>query len=118
MTAPTPTRMNPDKIAGLGLAEGEPFILPDQVLEGVHKPRGEVLFSGGELVIEVYEDERATIAIARPIPRCEQAESETAPESPAGDGRRPARRKRKPFQRGRILRTNTGKINHSGSDEY
>ena len=68
MTAPTPTRMSPDKIAGLGLAEEEPFIPPDQVLEGVHKPRGEVLFRGDELVMEVYEDEPATIAITHPFP--------------------------------------------------
>ncbi len=68
MTAPTPTRMNPDKIAGLGLETEEPFIPPDQILEGVHKPRGEVLFRGDELVIEVYEDEPATFAITQPFP--------------------------------------------------
>ncbi len=68
MTAPTPTRMSPDKIAGLGLVEEEPFVPPDQVLEGVHKPRGEVLFRGDELVIEVYEDEPATFAITQPFP--------------------------------------------------
>ncbi len=60
--------MSPDRIAGLGLAEDEPFIPPDQVLEGVHKPRGEVLFRGDELVIEVYEDEPATFAINQPFP--------------------------------------------------
>jgi uncharacterized cupin superfamily protein len=60
--------MSPDKIAGLGLAEDEPFVPPDQVLEGVHKPRGEVLFRGDELVIEVYEDEAATFAITQPFP--------------------------------------------------
>ena len=68
MTAPTPTRMSPDKMAGLGLAAGEPFIPPDQILEGVHKPRGEVLFRGDELVIEVYEDEPASLAITQPFP--------------------------------------------------
>ena len=68
MTAPTPTRMSPDKIAGLGLVKEEPFVPPDQVLEGVHKPRGEVLFRGDELVIEVYEDEPATFAITQPFP--------------------------------------------------
>ena len=68
MSAPTPTRMNPDKIAGLGLEKEEPFIPPDQVLEGVHKPRGEVLFRGDELVMEVYEDEPATFAITQPFP--------------------------------------------------
>jgi uncharacterized cupin superfamily protein len=60
--------MSPDKIAGLGLVEEERFIPPDQILEGVHKPRGEVLFRGDELIVEVYEDEPATFAIAQPFP--------------------------------------------------
>ena len=42
MTALTPTRMNPDKIAGLGLEKEEPFIPPDDILEGEHKPRGRI----------------------------------------------------------------------------
>ena len=68
MNALTPTRMSPDKIAGLGLAEEEPFIPPDQILEGAHKPRGAPLFQGDELVIEVYEDEPAAFAITQPFP--------------------------------------------------
>jgi uncharacterized cupin superfamily protein len=68
MTALTPTRMNPDKIAGLGLAKEEPFIPPDQILEGAHKPRGAPLFRGDELVIVVYEDEAASFAITQPFP--------------------------------------------------
>jgi uncharacterized cupin superfamily protein len=68
MTALTPTRMNPDKIAGLGLEKEEPFIPTDDILEGAHKPRGDVLFRGDELVIEVYEDEPATFAITQPFP--------------------------------------------------
>jgi uncharacterized cupin superfamily protein len=60
--------MNSDKIAGLGLVEEEPFIPPDQILEGAHKPRGAPLFQGDELVIEVYEDEPATFAITQPFP--------------------------------------------------
>ena len=68
MTAPSPTRMNPDRIAGLGLAKGEPFIPPDQILDGAHAPRGEVLFRGDELVMEVYEDVPGTFAITQPFP--------------------------------------------------
>jgi len=68
MTAPTPTRMNTDKIAGLGLEEDEPFIPQDQVLEGFHKPRSAMLFRGDELIIEVYEDEPGTFAITQPFP--------------------------------------------------
>ena len=68
MNAPAPKRMNPDKIAGLGLVEEEPFIPPDQILEGAHKPRGAPLFHGDELVIVVYEDESGTFAITQPFP--------------------------------------------------
>jgi len=68
MTAFAPTRMSPDKIAGLGIAEREPFVLPDQILEGAHKPRSEQMFRGDELVIIVYEDEAATFAINEPFP--------------------------------------------------
>ena len=68
MTAPTPTRMSADKIAGLGLEKEEPFIPPDQILEGAHKPRGAPLFRGDELVIVVYEDEAGTFAITQPFP--------------------------------------------------
>ena len=68
MNAPAPKRMNPDMIAGLGLAEEEPFIPPDQILEGAHEPRGAPLFRGDELVIVVYEDEAGTFAITQPFP--------------------------------------------------
>ena len=68
MNAPAPTRMNPDKIAGLGLVKEEPFISPDQILEGAHEPRGAPLFHGDELVIVVYEDEPDTFAIPQPFP--------------------------------------------------
>ena len=68
MNAPAPKRMNPDKIAGLGLAKKEPFIPPEQILEGAHKPRGAPLFRGDELVIVVYEDEAGTFAITQPFP--------------------------------------------------
>ena len=68
MTTLTPTRMNPDKIAGLGLEEEEPFIPPEDILEGAHEPRGEVLFYGDELVTLVYEDKAGTFAITQPFP--------------------------------------------------
>jgi uncharacterized cupin superfamily protein len=60
--------MNPDKIAGLGLEEEEPFIPPDDILEGAHKPRGEVLFYGDELVTLVNEEAAGTFAIPNPFP--------------------------------------------------
>ena len=66
--APVPVRMNPDKLAGGDLPPSEPFITPDQVLEGSHRPRGEVLYQGEELVMEIYEDDAATYAIKEPFP--------------------------------------------------
>jgi len=67
-TAPSPVRMNPDKLAGVDLPAGEPFIAPEDVLEGHHRPRGEVLYRGEELIMEIYEDGPAAFAIAEPFP--------------------------------------------------
>ena len=67
-TAPSPVKMNPDKLAGVGLSAGEPFIAPEDILEGNHRPRGDSLFWGKELMVEVYEDDPATFAITKPFP--------------------------------------------------
>ena len=68
---PAPVRMNPDKLAGVELPLGEPFIPPESVLEGRHRPRGEVLYRGEELIMEIYEDDPATFAITDPFPHDE-----------------------------------------------
>jgi uncharacterized cupin superfamily protein len=60
-------KMDPAKLAGIGLAAGEPFFGAEDVLEGSHKPRGEVLHYGEELVLEVYEDDEATIRVTEPF---------------------------------------------------
>jgi uncharacterized cupin superfamily protein len=67
-TAPSPVRLNPDKLAGVDLTAGEPFIAPEDVLEGHHRPRGEMLYRGKELTMEIYEDEPASFAINQPFP--------------------------------------------------
>ncbi len=67
-TAPSPVRMNPDKLAGIDLPAGEPFIAPEDVLEGSHRPRGEMLYHGKELIMEIYEDDAATYAVTEPFP--------------------------------------------------
>jgi uncharacterized cupin superfamily protein len=67
-TAPSPVRLNPDKIAGIDLPAGEPFIPPEAVLEGSHRPRGEMLYHGKELIMEIYEDDAATYAVTEPFP--------------------------------------------------
>ena len=66
--APSPVKMNPDSLAGVGLSPGEPFIAPEDILEGNHRPRGDSLFRGKELIVRVYEDDPATFAITRPFP--------------------------------------------------
>ena len=71
LAAPIPVRMNPDKLAGVGLPPSEPFIAPEQVLEGSHRPRGEILYQGEELVMEIYEDDAATFAVSEPFPHDE-----------------------------------------------
>ena len=67
-TAPSPVRMDPDKLAGVDLPAGEPFIAPEAVLEGNHRPRGEMLYQGKELIMEIYEDDQATFAVTEPFP--------------------------------------------------
>jgi uncharacterized cupin superfamily protein len=58
--------MDPAKLAGIDLPDEEQFFAPEDVLEGEHKPRGEVLFYGDQLIIEVYEDEPLTFRISEP----------------------------------------------------
>jgi hypothetical protein len=60
--------MNPDKLAGVDLTAGEPFMAPEAILEGSHRPRGEMLYRGKELIMEIYEDDPATFAITDPFP--------------------------------------------------
>jgi hypothetical protein len=66
-TAPSPVRMDPDKLAGVDLPAGEPFVAPEAVLEGRHRPRGAMLYQGKELIMEIYEDDAATFAITDPL---------------------------------------------------
>ena len=60
--APLPVRLDAESLAGLGLEEYEPF--PKEiVLSGRSKHSFETLFSGEELVVEVYEAEPAKLKI-------------------------------------------------------
>lgn len=61
-------RMDPDKLAGVNLPVEETFVAPEDVLEGNHRPRGEVLFYGEQLIMEVYEDDPATFRMDEPFP--------------------------------------------------
>ncbi len=53
-------KMDPEKLAGINLPAEEQFIAPENVIEGNHRPRGEVLHYGDQLILEVYEDDPAT----------------------------------------------------------
>jgi hypothetical protein len=61
-------KMDPDKLAGINLPAEEPFIAPEDVLQGKHDPRGEILYNGEQLVLEVYEDDAATFRFGEPAP--------------------------------------------------
>jgi len=59
-------KMDPEKLAGINLPAEEQFIAPEDVVEGNHKPRGEVLHYGDQLIMEVYEDDEATFRFGEP----------------------------------------------------
>jgi len=67
-SAPSPVRMDRAKLAGVDLTTREPFIAPEDVLEGQHRPRGAELYRGDQLIMRIYEDEPATFAINQPFP--------------------------------------------------
>jgi hypothetical protein len=59
-------KMDPGKLAGVNLPAEETFIPPEDVLEGNHRPRGEILHYGEQLIMEVYEDDAATFNFGEP----------------------------------------------------
>lgn len=62
-----PVGLDRAKLAGIGLPAEEAFIEPELLLSGKSNPRGEVLFRGEELVVEVYEDDAAKIRVSEPF---------------------------------------------------
>ena len=63
----TAVQLDPEKLAGVGLPAEEPWVAPEDLLEGSHDPRGEVLFTGEQLIVEVYQDNEATFAGGKPF---------------------------------------------------
>ena len=59
-------KMDAEKLAGVNLPDEEQFIAPEDVIDGNHRPRGEVLYYGDQLILEVYEDDPATFRIDEP----------------------------------------------------
>lgn len=66
-----PLELNRRKLGGLDLAAEEAFIDPSSLLGGKSSPRGEVLFRGEELIVEVYEDDAYKMALTEPFPHDE-----------------------------------------------
>ncbi len=67
VAAPAPVRLDAEKLAGLGLEEYDPF--PEEmVLSGRSRHSYHTLFSGEEVVVEVYEAEPAKLKVDEPWP--------------------------------------------------
>jgi hypothetical protein len=49
----------------------EPFLDPASILKGKSSPRGEVLFRGKELIVEVYADDEVKTRVSEPFPHDE-----------------------------------------------
>jgi uncharacterized cupin superfamily protein len=62
-----PVRLDPEKLAGVGLEE-YPAMSAEEVLEGGNGHRGDVLFSGDELAVGVWEADASTLAVSEPLP--------------------------------------------------
>jgi uncharacterized cupin superfamily protein len=62
-----PVGLDRTKLAGIGLAAEQAFIEPELILSGKSNPRGEVLFRGEDLVVEIYEDEAVKIRVSEPF---------------------------------------------------
>jgi hypothetical protein len=65
-----PVEFDDAKLRG-DLPAGEPFLDPASLLKGKSSPRGEVLFRGEELVVEVYADDEFKLRVDEPFPHDE-----------------------------------------------
>ncbi len=66
-----PVELERSKLSGVDLPVEEGFIDPSALLAGKSNPRGEVLFRGEELIVEVYEDDAYKMTLAEPFPHDE-----------------------------------------------
>ena len=68
--ATVPVGFDDAKLRG-DLPAEEAFIDPSSILKGKSSPRGEVLFRGEELIVEVYADDEVKIRAGEPFPHDE-----------------------------------------------
>ena len=62
-----PVEVDAAKLAGVGLPEQEQWMPPEDVLEGTHRPRGEVVYVGEQIIVEIYEDEPGVYRFSEPF---------------------------------------------------
>ena len=63
----TPVKLDAAKLAGVGLPDQEQWMPPEDVLEGTHRPRGEIVYVGEQIVVEIYEDDPGVYRFAEPF---------------------------------------------------
>jgi uncharacterized cupin superfamily protein len=63
----SPVQMDAAKMGGVGLPEQEQWMPPEDVLEGIHRPRGEIVYVGEQIIVEIYEDEPAVYRFPDPF---------------------------------------------------
>jgi len=68
--AALPVGFDDSKLRG-DLPAEEAFIDPGSILKGKSSPRGEVLFRGKELIVEVYADDEVKMRASEPFPHDE-----------------------------------------------
>jgi len=68
--ATAPVGFDDSKLRG-DLPAEEAFLDPASILKGKSSPRGEVLFRGEELIVEVYADDEVKVRVSGPFPHDE-----------------------------------------------
>ena len=63
----SPVKLDAVKIAGVGLPDEEQWMPPEDVLEGTHRPRGEIVYLGEQIIVEIYEDEPGIYRFSDPF---------------------------------------------------
>jgi uncharacterized cupin superfamily protein len=62
-----PVEIDAAKLAGANLPEEEKWMIPEDVLQGTHQPRGEIVYLGEQIIVEIYEDEPGIYRFEEPF---------------------------------------------------
>lgn len=63
----SPIKIDAAKLAGANLPAEEKWMIPDDVLAGSHQPRGEIVYVGEQIIVEIYEDEPGVYRFPSPF---------------------------------------------------